>query len=172
MVSTDGGKNVDRLQRNIQEQNPKFVRAYHPSTKCKIRSNGCRNLHTYRFVGHTYLLSDPQVLSATPGIGACSIESEVLANVCLNYLSQPRYSRLLRKSAETFIDSGNEDIMDHHLLSYAAKYWDRHLDDIPSSQEMSDKVESFINSPNFRTCLQVQSLSIEGKANDPSNNES
>lgn len=121
---------------------------------------------------HAYLLSNPQVLSATPGIGACSIESQVLANVCLNYLAQPRYSRLLRKSGETFIDSGDEDIMEHHLLSYAAKYRDKHLDDTPFSQKMCDKVESFITSPNFRTCLQVQSLFIEGKAKGPSNNES
>ena len=62
--------------------------------------------------------------------------------------------------------------MEHHLLSYAAKYWDKHLDDIAFSQEMSEKVESFIISPYFRTCLQVQSLFIEGMAKDPSNSES
>lgn len=62
--------------------------------------------------------------------------------------------------------------MEHHLLSYAAKYWDKHLDDVPFSQEMSDKVERFITSPHFQTCLQVQSLFIEGKSRDPSNDES
>ena len=169
MVSTDGRKNADRSQKIFKSR---ITNLCEPLIQIQDVRSGQRTVATCTLTHssvHTYLLSNPQVLSATPSLGACCIESKVLANVCLNYLSQPRYSRLLRKSAETFVDSDNEDIVEQHLLSYAAKYWDKHLDDIPFSQEMADKVASFITSPHFRTCLQVQSLFVEGKAVDPSN---
>ena len=111
---------------------------------------------------HEFLKSRPQILSATQDLDAYNIESKVLDNICLKYLSQPRYEKLLCKRDDTFIDSNDEDFMEHHLLSYAAKYWDKHLDDVPFSQDMCDRVEAFVTSSQFQTCLQVQSLVIEG----------
>lgn len=170
-ISTDGRKNADRSEKLFKSKIPNLCE---PLIQIQDVRSGQKNVVTCTLTHssvHEYLLSNPQAFSATPGLGAYSIESKVLANVCLNYLSQPRYLRLLRKSGDTFIDSDNEDIMEHHLLSYAAKYWDKHLDDVPFSQEMCDKVESFITSPQFRTCLQVQSLFIEGKAKNASKTE-
>lgn len=85
-----------------------------------------------------------------------------MANICLKYLLQPRYRRLLTKKGETFVDLGGEDIMDHHLLSYAAKYWDKHMDDVTYSSDFCQKVSRYITSTQFYTLLQVQSLFVEG----------
>ena len=168
VVSTDGRKNADSSQKLFKSKLPNLCE---PLIQIQDVRSGQTTVATCTLTHssvHEYLVSNPQILSASPGLGACSIESTVLANVCLNYLSQPRYFRLLRKSGDTFIDSDNEDIVEHHLLSYAAKYWDKHLDDVPFSQEMCDKVQNFITSAQFRTCLQVQSLFIEGNTKNAS----
>ena len=110
-----------------------------------------------------FLVNNPRVLSDTPGPKAYPVDSTVLATVCLNYLYQQRYSSLLRRNKDTFVDANEEDFMDHRLLSYAAKYWDKHLDGVSFSQDMCAKVEAFVTSSQFWTCLQVQSLVIEGQ---------
>ncbi|KAG8530799.1 uncharacterized protein KY384_004156 [Bacidia gigantensis] len=92
-----------------------------------------------------------------------SVSHDPMGYICLRYLSQPCYRRLLVRSGETFTDMNDEDITEHHLLSYAAKYWDKHLDDLPYSQELCGKVEQFLNSSQFQTCLQTQSLFVEGQ---------
>ena len=120
---------------------------------------------------HEFLKCNPEILSATPSLDACQIESKILASICLKYLSQPRYGKLLRKKEDTFVDLNDEDFMEQHLLPYAAKYWDKHLDDVPFSQEMCDRVEAFVISPQFQTCLQVQSLVIEGTQSPESLND-
>ena len=162
MMSTESGKNVDKSQKLFRGRLSKLceplfqvqdIRSKHRTyTTCTLTHSSV----------HEFLKSRPEVLSATPGLYACHIESRVLASVCLNYLSQPRYGKLLRKREDTFIDLNDEDFMEQHLLSYAAKYWDKHLDEVPFSQEMCDRVEAFLNSSQFQTCLQVQSLVIEG----------
>lgn len=163
VVSTDGRKNADSSQKLFKSKLPNLCE---PLIQIQDVRSGQTTVATCTLTHssvHEYLVSNPQILSASPGVGACSIESTVLANV---------YLRLLRKSGDTFIDSDNEDIVEHHLLSYAAKYWDKHLDDVPFSQEMCDKVENFITSAQFRTYLQVQSLFIEGNTkNASSDNE-
>ena len=45
-----------------------------------------------------------------------------LANTCLKCLMQPRYKRSLEKIGDTFKTSAGEDILQHQLLVYAAKY--------------------------------------------------
>lgn len=109
-----------------------------------------------------FLVKHPQCLRKTETL-ACEITEEVMANVCLKYLWQSRYQRLLIQSKDTFEDYTGEDVMDHHLLSYAAKYWDKHLDGITYTTEICSRVQSFITSPQFFTCMQVQSLFIGGK---------
>jgi hypothetical protein len=108
-----------------------------------------------------YLIKNPEVLSSnTPN--ACPITSAAMANVCLSYLSQPRYQRLLVCKGDTFVNPAGEDVMEHHLLSYAAKYWDRHLDDVSYTVKWCERVKQFLASPQFQTCLQVQSLLVGG----------
>ncbi|TGO22714.1 hypothetical protein BPAE_0157g00010 [Botrytis paeoniae] len=109
-----------------------------------------------------FLVKHPQCLSRSETL-ACEIAEEVMANVCLKYLWQSRYQRLLIQSKDTFEDYTGEDVMEHHLLSYAAKYWDKHLDGVTYTPEICSRVQSFITSPQFFTCLQVQSLFIGGK---------
>lgn len=161
-MSTNSGENVDRSQKLFKGRLSKLCE---PLIQVQDIRSGHRVYTTCTLTHssvHEFLKSRPEVLSAPPRLDACHIESKVLASVCLKYLSQPRYGKLLRKREDTFIDLNDEDFMEQHLLSYAAKYWDKHLDEVPFSQEMCDRVETFLTSSQFQTCLQVQSLVIEG----------
>lgn len=109
-----------------------------------------------------FLVKHPQCLT-TSQTSACDITEEIMANVCLKYLWQSRYQRLLIQSKDTFEDFTGEDVMEHHLLSYAAKYWDKHLDGVAYTPEICSRVQNFITSAQFFTCLQVQSLFIGGR---------
>ncbi|QKX57422.1 uncharacterized protein TRUGW13939_04534 [Talaromyces rugulosus] len=111
----------------------------------------------------TFLLKNPQILTHGPGSPAYALTTDVMANICLKYLLQPRYQYLLTKKGETFVDLNDKDIMDHHLLSYAAKYWDKHLDSVEFSPQIYEKVLELITSPKFFTLLQIQSLLVEGQ---------
>ncbi|CAG8959830.1 hypothetical protein HYFRA_00001738 [Hymenoscyphus fraxineus] len=109
-----------------------------------------------------FLVKNPDALkNISPD--ACRINNMIIADVCLKYLWQQSYETLLTKEGDSFIDVNGEDIVNHHLLSYAAKYWDKHLDDVSHTPEICGRVARFITSPQFQTCLQVQSLFIEGQ---------
>lgn len=156
------GENIDRSQKLFKT---KLSKLCEPLVQVQEIRSGHKIYTTCTLTHssvHEFLKSKPEILSATPGLDDCRIESKILASVCLKYLSQPRYGKLLRKKEEKFVDLNDEDFMEQHLLPYAAKYWDKHLDDVPFSQEMCDRVETFVTSPQFQTCLQVQSLVIEG----------
>ena len=156
------GENIDRSQKLFKTKLSKLceplIQVQEIRSEHRIYTT-CTLTHSSV---HEFLKSRPEILSATSGLDACRIESKILASVCVKYLSQPRYGKLLRKKGDTFIDDNDDDFMEQHLLPYAAKYWDKHLDDVPFSQEMCDRVETFVTSPQFQTCLQVQSLVIEG----------
>lgn len=87
---------------------------------------------------------------------------DTLASICLKYLMQSRFAGLLRKDGETFKDELEEDIVNHHLLSYAAKYWDKHLDVVQEWESLCEVVKRFTMSGQFFTTLQVQSLLVGG----------
>jgi hypothetical protein len=91
------------------------------------------------------------------------ISSSILATGCVRYLQQPRYETLLSKVPGSFSTHDDEDILDHHFLNYCAKYWRGHMDDHGPSFELHTVVEKFVQSPNFFTCLQIQSLFVSGK---------
>ncbi|GFN16881.1 vegetative incompatibility protein HET-E-1 [Aspergillus tubingensis] len=110
-----------------------------------------------------FLLKNPGILANNSKPPAYALTNDVLANVCLKYLLQPRYQQLLTREGETFVDCDGEDILNHHLLSYAAKYWDKHLDGVNYSLDYCQKASSFIRSPQFFTLLQVQSLFVDGQ---------
>ena len=87
----------------------------------------------------------------------------MLADICLKYLMQPCFSALLQRDNDTFRDKMKVDIETHHLLPYAAKYWDRHLDEVENWQQFSVHVKKFVLSKQYFTCIQVQSLLVGGK---------
>jgi hypothetical protein len=88
---------------------------------------------------------------------------DTLASICLKYLMQSRFATPLRKEGDIFKDKLGEDIGDHHLLPYAAKYWDKQLDIVQAWESLCEVVKTFIMSEQFFTTLQVQSLLVGGK---------
>ena len=120
-----------------------------------------------------FLLANPDVLGSNdleqPSL--YRITEEVMAKICLKYLGQPSYRKPLVKKEDTYYDVKNRDILNHHLLPYAAKYWDKHLDGVAGHNGLSGcedptsfcyQVMQFISSSQFLACLQVQSLLIDG----------
>lgn len=110
----------------------------------------------------SFLLKNPEILAKNSNPPAYALTNDVLADICRKYLLQPRYQQLLTRDGETFVDYEGEDIFNHHLLSYAAKYWDKHLDSVDFSLEYCQKTSSLIRSSHFFTLLQVQSLFVDG----------
>lgn len=105
----------------------------------------------------TFLVNKSDVLGG-------SITCQDLAMGCLNYLRQPKYDGLLSKVGQSFSTISDEDIADHNLLVYSAKYWRSHMDSMSHSLELCQKLEDFVRSTNFITCLQVQSLLVGGQS--------
>ncbi|CZR51756.1 uncharacterized protein PAC_01633 [Phialocephala subalpina] len=89
---------------------------------------------------------------------------DTIADACLKYLSQVRYSKILRKLSATEFETGFErcpdNIRQHHFLQYAAKYWYRHLEEWGCDR--CEDMKAFISSPQFITSIQVQSLFVVG----------
>jgi hypothetical protein len=115
----------------------------------------------------SFLLKNPRILSRSTSNSQVeddklSIAPQILGNICLTYLSQPCYGQLLERRGEKFVSKDGQDITQHHLLSYGAKYWSVHLDDIPPGDDWCDRVADFVRSRQFLTLLQVQSLMVEG----------
>lgn len=98
------------------------------------------------------------------------ITEDYLADVCLRYLGQDRYSGLISDPARD-LENGQigpqgptwADTARHHLLTYAAKYWDKHLDNVENPDAWYDRTCDFLHSTNFQTLLQVQSVSVQGQ---------
>lgn len=119
-----------------------------------------------------FLCRNTQVLSNSLTAGL-EISPNGIADACLLYLSQPRYSRLLSRSANSgqWLDLNNDPMVEHQFLAYSAKYWDKHLDcshgewpldrECEGFVELQVRVEEFLNSSNFQTCIQVQSLCVD-----------
>lgn len=87
----------------------------------------------------------------------------LICDLCIKYLSQPRYSKLLtRRTHFEFTARSGESISIHQLLLYTAKYWYRHCDERATSPDYHERLRQLIFSQNFYTLIQVQSLSIIG----------
>ena len=127
-------------------------------------------LHLSHSAVRTFLLKNSDVAEVVPDTADELVNSRIIRDCCLTYLSQPRYRTILSKdSFGVFWTEDDEDVRNHHLLSYAAKYWYQHFDAEtdsfgPLPPAASDKmaVMSFIKSTNFQTCIQVQSLYVIG----------
>ena len=110
-----------------------------------------------------FLISNRDIFqheSPSPAIHA--ISELTIANACLLYLSQDRYSQLLSREADHWITESKDGIKEHHLLTYSAKYWDKHLDRVEETPELREEVERFLRSSNFPTTMQLQSLFVQG----------
>lgn len=113
-----------------------------------------------KFLGESLKLKNKHMEDQLVDVG-------IIRDSCFRYLMQPKYSQLLQK-----IDTGtfktwrkNEDITSHKFLGYSVKYWHQHFDtpsEEPPPEAEVEKVQRFISSTNFATCVQVQSLIVEG----------
>lgn len=119
----------------------------------------CRLVHSSVF---EFLLNHPAVLGEERGI--LRITPYTIADACLAYLTQPTFGSLLLQQADTFewMDSSGRSMSEHHFAHYAAKYWSRHLENLDLERSMQERVIKFVESKNFQTCLQIQSLWVQG----------
>ncbi|KAI1738089.1 hypothetical protein F4680DRAFT_467834 [Xylaria scruposa] len=97
------------------------------------------------------------------------VDSRIIGDCCLRYLSQTKYREFLVKRTLTKFETTDcAAILPHQFLLYAAKYWFRHFDllieksDIGLSSGDKTIVTEFLRSPNFRTTIQIQSLFVTG----------
>ena len=150
-IDIHDGRNIDKCKRLFKSQ---VAKSCEPLLQVQETKTAHKTLITFNFCHssvRSFLLKNAETYM---------ISEQALADICLQYLSQPRYQRFLSAKDDTFIDFEGEDVMEHQLLVYAAKYWDRHFDDL--SQENSDKIHAFIRSPQYFNLLQIQSLFVEG----------
>lgn len=119
--------------------------------------------HLFHGTVRDFLLKNQDIFRLGQTVVTNRLVSEMaIAEACLLYLSQEKYSQLLTKRPGQWVTTSGEDLSDHHLLTYSAKYWDKHLDDVQETPQLLCRVEKFLNSSNFQTTLQIQSLCIEG----------
>jgi len=93
-----------------------------------------------------------------------------LANVCLIYLARPVYAQVLQKQSlpddtYTWVDSTGATVDKQVFSQYAAKYWVRHLQDLEKKEQdqIRGRVEAFVSSNSFQTCMQIQSIWVQGR---------
>ena len=118
----------------------------------------CRLFHS---TVRDFLLKYPEIFHDGTGGPDLQISPYVIFNACLLYLSQARYQKLLVRSDARWVDASGDSVECHHLLLYSAKYWDKHLDEVPETDLLRTRVQTFLTSPNFLTCIQVQSLWVD-----------
>jgi hypothetical protein len=161
-VQTKYGEDIDRsrklFRRKVTSLCQPLVRVQDTETPhgtittCTLSHATVRNFLVKK--GQEYgTIDDKKTFEITP---------DTLADICLKYLMQSRYNKLLTKDNDTFKDRLDQDIDNHHLLPYAAKYWDKHLDVAKQWKTFCEPVETFVKSSQFFTCLQVQSLLVGG----------
>ncbi|PYI00733.1 hypothetical protein BO78DRAFT_434188 [Aspergillus sclerotiicarbonarius CBS 121057] len=164
MVQGREGQNIDRSQKILKKS--KVLELCQPLVQVQ-ETEGPDGKVAICTLTHgsvkSFLLKNSEMLIHNSNPPAYALTNDVLANICQRYLLQPRYRQLLVQEGETFVDCDGDDILNHHLLSYAAKYWDKHLDNVDYSPDICQKASTFITSPQFYTLLQIQSLFIDGQ---------
>lgn len=126
-------------------------------------NQGERFCYLFHSTVRAFLISNPSIFQQEPPSAAILLISEfTIANACLLYLSQDRYSQLLAREAEHWFTASKDDIKDHHLLTYSAKYWDKHFDNVEETPELRHRIEIFLRSSNFQSTMQLQSLFVQG----------
>lgn len=149
------GPNPLRRPTHLQELFPPLIEMQHDPNKphdplCRLRHSTVQR----------FLASKPHILCSErsrcggPQFCAHLISPRRFGHLCLQYLSQPRFNKLLS------IDEGLPPDTDG-LLLYFAKFWTKHLGDIDATDDHRRAVATFASSSNFQTLLQVQSLSVD-----------
>lgn len=126
----------------------------------------CRLFHS---TARHYLFTHPKILETRNSRkdGSLSISQYVIASACFAILRQKKYSALVHNTStdkdkdEIWVTSKGENIANDQLLTYSAKYWDKHLDDAEETPQLRLDVERFLRSPNFGTTLQLQCLFVQ-----------
>lgn len=120
--------------------------------------------HLFHSTVKAFLLRNPNILDQRqPDLTAHVISEATIGNACLQYLSQDKYGQILVIDSDQWVTtSGKNNIHSQHFLSYSAKYWDKHLDEVHGSPALRQRTEDFLNSSNFVTTVQIQSLFVEG----------
>ena len=108
-------------------------------------------------------IPEPAALNLSDSLNPLTYESyvssRVIAESCLRYLSQRKYSHLLRKRTPSKFDvTSAYDITDHHLLHYAAEFLFVHYNDFEPTKQDQTQLDSFLRSLNFYTLIQVRSI--------------
>ena len=126
-------------------------------------NKGERFCYLFHNTVREFLVTNQSVFQQeSPSPATHSISELTIANACLLYLSQDRYSQLLTKEAEQWFTTSKDNIKDHHLLTYSAKYWDKHFDRVEETPELRQRIEDFLTSSNFQSTIQLQSLFVQG----------
>ena len=126
-------------------------------------NQGERFCYLFHSTVRDFLIRNQDIFRQESPVPAIHAISELtIANACLLYLSQDRYSQLLTSEAEQWITTTKDNIKDHHLLTYSAKYWDKHFDQVEETPELRRRIEGFLTSQNFQSTIQLQSLFVQG----------
>ena len=127
----------------------------------------CRLVHSSVF---EFLDQNPAVLDKDSKDHQLHISRYALANACLIYLTRPVYTQLLQKQSLpdgtcTWVDSNGATVDKQAFSQYAAKYWVRHLGDLEKMEQdkIRGRVEGFVSSNSFQTCMQIQSIWVQGR---------
>lgn len=114
-----------------------------------------------------FLLLRPAILGEER---ALQITPYTIADACLTYLARPIYAQPLQikaSASETetleWVDSSGLSMDKHYFVQYAAKYWSRHLEDVEPDNSIQGRVAKFVESKNFQTCMQIQTIWVQGK---------
>ncbi|KJA21807.1 hypothetical protein HYPSUDRAFT_41683 [Hypholoma sublateritium FD-334 SS-4] len=127
----------------------------------------CRLVHSSVF---EFLYDNPAILDKDSKDYQLHFSPFALANACLTYLARPIFSQLLQKQSlsdatYTWVDSTGETVDKHLFSQYAAKYWVRHVVDLDKREQdqIRERVVTFLSSNNFQTCMQIQSIWVQGR---------
>lgn len=156
--------NGDELQRKCEP----FL-SYLPSAQGS--SVGYLRLSHFSVVEYLHDLS-----GSVPAAAKQFLSPNVIAEACLKYLSQERYTiatgnpggSITTKSSPPASGSAIEPNIAHHFLGYAAKYWHRHVEETDTLPR--EIVRLFLCSPQFITMLGIQSTLLDRQfLQDPEN---
>ncbi len=127
----------------------------------------CRLVHSSVL---EYLDENPAVLDKDLKDPQLQFSRFTIANACLVYLARPVFSQLLQKqslseTAHTWVDSTGASVDKQVFSQYASKYWVRHADELNQREQdqIRTRVVNFVSSNNFQTCMQIQSIWVQGR---------
>ena len=102
---------------------------------------------------YEFFTEDPEALQVSQSLKKYFVKAHEahldMGEMCISYLSYARYS--LPIDLDEVLETG-----EHAFLKYAATFWFQHLHQGTHSQEVYERVCSFVQSPNFWNCMATQ----------------